>query len=163
SYGAWERRFGGDAGVLGRSVRLDGDSYTVIGVMPKGFPPPFLQAEVWTPLGIGAAAPDDGRSNIVTIARLADGVTFDQAHAEVAAIVRDLAREFPRTHQGWTGGILTFRDWQYGVFRAPLTVLFCAVLVLLLIASSNVAGLTLAHVAARGGELALRRAIGATR
>src|SRR6185312_17568089 len=74
-----------------------------------------------------------------------------------------IARELPRTHQGWSGGLLTFREWQYGTVRAPLAVLFAAVLVLLLIASCNIASLTLAHVTARSGELALRRAIGATR
>ena len=164
SHGAWQRRFGGDPGVIGRVVQLDGDPYTVIGVMPARFPPTFLDAELWTPLGIIRNAPaDDGRTNIVTVAQLADGATFDQANAEVGEIVRALARELPRTHQGWTGGILTYREWQYGNFRAPLNVLFCAVLVLLLIASCNVASLTLAHVTSRGGELALRRAMGATR
>src|SRR6185312_67748 len=74
-----------------------------------------------------------------------------------------IARELPRTHQGWSGGLLTFREWQYGTVRAPLAVLFAAVLVLLLIASCNIASLTLAHVTSRAGELALRRAIGATR
>src|SRR6266545_1418057 len=82
--------------------------------------------------------------------------------SKVGEIVKGLASELPRTHQGWTGGLLTFRDWQYGAFRAPLSVLFCGVLVLLLIASCNIASLTLAHVTSRGGELALRRAIGAT-
>src|SRR5262249_10117444 len=137
--------------------------YTVIDVMPKAFPPPFLAAELWTPLGIGATAPDDGRTNVVTIAQLAEGATLAQAHAEIGDIVRSLARELPRTHQGWTGGVLTFRDWQYGNFRAPLGVLFGGVLVLLLIASCNIASLTLAHITSRSGELALRRAIGATR
>ena len=98
----------------------------------------------------------------MTIAQLADGATFEQAAAEVRAIVADLTRELPKTHQGWTGGLITFRDWQYGSFRAPLVVLFGAVVALLLIASSNVASLTLAHVTARRGELALRRVIGAT-
>lgn len=164
SDGAWRRRFGGDPGVIGRVVQLDGEPYTVIGVMPPPFPPAFLQAELWTPLGLTRALPaDDGRTNIVTVAQLADGVTFDQANAEVAGIVRALAQELPRTHQGWTGGLLTFREWQYGNFRAPLNVLLCAVLVLLLMASCNVASLTLAHVTSRAGELALRRAIGATR
>jgi putative ABC transport system permease protein len=163
SHGGWQRRFGGDPGVIGRVVQLDGDPYTVIGVMAPRFPPTFLDAELWTPLGISRTAADDGRTNIVTIAQLADGATFDQANAEVAEIVRALARELPRTHQGWTGGILGFREWQYGNFRAPLNVLFCAVVVLLLIASCNIASLTLAHVTSRGGELALRRAMGATR
>ena len=163
SHGAWQRRFGGDAGIIGRVVQLDGEPHTVIGVMPPRFPPTFLATELWTPLGITTTAADDARTNVVTIARLADGATFDQANAEIAGIIRDLARELPRTHQGWTGGLLTFRDWQYGNFRAPLSVLFAAVLVLLLIASCNIASLTLAHVTSRGGELALRRAIGATR
>jgi len=164
SHGAWQRRFGAHPGVIGRVIQLDGEPHTVIGVMPAQFPPTFLEAEVWTPLGITRNTPaDDGRTNIVAIAQLADGATFDQANAEVGEIVRALARELPRTHQGWTGGILTFRGWQYGNFRAPLNVLFCAVLVLLLIASCNIASLTLAHVTSRGGELALRRAMGATR
>lgn len=163
SYGAWQRRFGGDPSIVGRTVQLDGEPYSVIGVMPKSFPPRFLDAELWTPLGITTTAPDDGRTNIVTIAQLADGATFAQADAEVAGILRDLAKELPRTHQGWTGGLVTYRDWQYGNFREPLGVLLGAVLVLLLIASCNIASLTLAHVTSRSGEFALRRAIGATR
>ncbi|HYM23469.1 MAG TPA: ABC transporter permease, partial [Vicinamibacterales bacterium] len=164
SFGAWQRRFGADRSVVGRVVQLDGEPYTIVGVMPQRFPPPFLDAEIWTPLGITTNPPaDDGRTYIVTIAQLADGVTLEQASADTAAVFRDIARELPRTHRGWTAGLLTFRDWQYGGFRAPLAVLFAAVLVLLLIASFNIAGLTLAHVTARGGELALRRALGATR
>jgi putative ABC transport system permease protein len=164
SYGAWQRRLGGDRSVIGRKVELDGDPYTIVGVMPRSFPPTFLEAEAWTPLGITKSAnPAEGRTYIQTIAQLADGASFEQADSEVRAIVADLARELPKTHQGWTGGILSFRDWQYGAFRAPLVVLFCAVVALLLIASANIASLTLAHVTARSGELALRRAIGATR
>ena len=163
SHGAWQRRFGGDRGVIGRVVQLDGEPYTVIGVMPARFPPTFLDAELWTPLGITTTAADDGRTNIVTIAQLADGVTFAEANAETGAIIRDLARELPRTHQGWTGGLLSYREWQFGNFRAPLNVLFGAVLVLLLIASCNIASLTLAQVTSRSGELALRRAMGASR
>ncbi|HMF94440.1 MAG TPA: ADOP family duplicated permease [Vicinamibacterales bacterium] len=164
SYGAWQRRFGADPAVVGRSVRLDGEPYTVIGVMARRFPPKFLDAELWTPLGITTSAPpDQAVTNIVTVGQLADGVSFAQASTEIRDIFRDVSRELPRTHQGWSAGLLTFREWQYGNFRAPLAVLFCAVLVLLLIASCNIASLTLAHVTSRGGELSLRRAIGATR
>ena len=162
SHGAWQRRFGGDPTVVGRTLQLDGEPYTAIGVMPPQFPPTFLAAELFTPLGITGSAADNGRTYLVTIAELADGVTFEQASAEFAELFRGIARELPRTHQGWTAGLLTFREWQYGAFRAPLAVLFCGVLVLLLIASCNVASLTLANVTSRGGELALRRAIGAT-
>ena len=137
SYGAWQRRFGADPGVVGRKVQLDGEPYTVIGVMPSRFPPKFLDAEVWTPLGITTSAADDGRTNIVTIAEIARGATFEQANAEIGDLVRGLARELPRTHHGWSGGIVRYRDWQFGAFKAPLTVLFCGVLVLLLIASAT--------------------------
>lgn len=163
SHGAWQRRFGGAADIVGRVVQLDGVPYTIIGVMPRSFPPTFLKAELWTPLGITTSAPvNEARTYLVAIAQLADGLTFAQADAEVRAVFTDLARELPVTHQGWTGGLLTYRDWQYGSFRAPLGVLFGAMLVLLLIASSNIASLTLAHVTSRSGELALRRAIGAS-
>ncbi len=128
SYGAWKRRFGGDPNIVGRNVQLDGEPYTVIGVMPNRFPPTFLNAELWTPLGITKSAPDDGRTNIVTIAQLADGVTFEQANAEVARVVRGIARELPRTHQGWTGGIPRSATGSTATFRAPLNVLFCGVL-----------------------------------
>jgi hypothetical protein len=105
SYGAWQRRFGGDPGVLGRTVQLDGEPYTVIGVMPNGFPPPFMTADIWTPLGFTTSAPlDVARTNIVTIAQLADGVTLEQANAEVC---RHRARPLARAAEnasGWTGG-----------------------------------------------------------
>jgi predicted permease len=163
-FGAWQRRFGGDPGVVGRVVELDGEPHTIVGVMPRSFPPTFLAAELWTPLGVTtSASPTEARTYIVTIAQLAAGATLAQADAEARAIMSDLARELPTTHQGWTGGAIGFREWQYGAFRTPLVVLFLAVTVLLLIASANLASLTLAHVTARGGELALRRAIGATR
>jgi putative ABC transport system permease protein len=163
SYGAWQARFGGDASVIGRRVELDAEPYIVIGVMPQSFPPKAFAADLWTPLGIRTTAPDDARTYIVPVAELSAGATLAQADAEARAILADLARELPKSHQGWTGGVLSYREWQYGGFRTPLVVLFLAVTVLLLIASSNIASLTLAHVTARGGELALRRAIGATR
>ena len=164
SHGAWVRRFGADPAIVGRVVQLDGEPHTVVGVMPADFPPRFLDAELWTPLGITTTAPlEQTRTNIVTIGELADGVSFAQANAEIRETFAGIARELPHTHQGWSAGLLTFREWQYGTVRAPLAVLFAAVLVLLLIASCNIASLTLAHVTARSGELALRRAIGASR
>ena len=164
SYGAWQGRFGGDPAIVGRGVELDGEPYTIVGVMPRSFPPKVLEADLWTPLGIRAvASPTDARTYILPIAELAGGASMAQADGEARAIIADLARELPNTHHGWTGGVIGYREWQYGAFRTPLIVLFLAVTVLLLIASSNIASLTLAHVTARGGELALRRAIGASR
>jgi predicted permease len=163
SHGAWTRRFGSDPSVIGRAVQLDGEPYTIVGVMPRSFPPKFLEAEIWTPLGIRSAArPDEARTYVVTIAQLADGATLATADSEIRQLTRDLASELPRTHQGWTGGVISFREWQYGTFQAPLAVLFLAVVALLLIAATNIANLTLASVTARSGEMALRRAIGAS-
>ena len=112
SYGAWQRRFGGDPGIVGRTVQLDGEPHTVIGVMPQR-----VSAAVHDRRASGrrsASRPrrrlDVARTNIVTIAQLADGVTHEQANAEIAGIVRGLARELPKTHQGWTGGILSYRS-----------------------------------------------------
>jgi len=164
SYGFWRRQFGADPSIIGRVIALDAEPYTVVGVMPRSFPPQFLEADLWTPLGITtSASTDESRTYIVTIAELAGGATLNQADAEIRAIVGDLAKELPRTHQGFTGGVTGFREWQYGQFKAPLAVLFLAVTALLLIAASNVASLTLANVTARHGEIALRRAMGATR
>jgi predicted permease len=107
-------------------------------------------------------APEAG-TYLVTIAQLADGVTLAPAAAEAGAILAELSKELPTTHQGWTGGLQPFREWQYGAFQAPLLVLFVAVLVLLLIAAANISSLTVAHVTGRGVEFAVRRAIGAGR
>jgi predicted permease len=164
SYGFWRRQFGGDPSIAGRVIQLDAEPYTIVGVMPPSFPPQFLEADLWTPLGITTSAPaDDSRTYIVPVAELAGGATLEQADAEIRGIIGDLAKELPRTHQGFTGGVIGFREWQYGAFKAPLSILFLAVTTLMLIAAFNVASLTLASITARQGELALRRAMGATR
>ena len=164
SHGFWRRQFGGDPAIVGRAITLDAEPYTVVGVMPSSFPPKFLEADLWTPLGITtSAATDDSRTYIVPVAELADGATLAQADAEIRRIIGDLAKELPRTHQGFSSGVIGFREWQYGQFKAPLAILFLAVTTLTLIAAFNVASLTLATVTARQGEMALRRAIGATR
>jgi predicted permease len=164
SYGFWRRQFGSDPAITGRVIALDAEPYTVVGVMPPSFPPQFLEADLWTPLGITtSASTDDSRTYIVPVAELASGATLAQADAEIRGIIGDLGKELPRTHQGFTAGVIGFREWQYGKFKAPLAILFLAVTALTLIAAFNVASLTLANVTAQQGEIALRRAIGATR
>jgi putative ABC transport system permease protein len=164
SNGFWRRQFGGDPAIVGRVITLDAEPYTVLGVMPPSFPPQFLEADLWTPLGITtSASTDDSRTYIVPVAELAGGATLPQADAEIRRIIGDLAKELPRTHRGFSAGVIGFREWQYGQFKAPLAILFLAVTTLTLIAAFNVASLTLANVTARQGEMALRRAMGATR
>ncbi len=163
SHAFWRRQFGSDPTVVGRVVSLDAEPYTILGVMPRSFPPQFVEADLWTPLGITTSAVDDSRTYIVPVAELAGGATIAQADAEIGRIIGDLAKELPRTHQGFSGGVIGFREWQYGNFKAPLAILFLAVTALMLMASSNMASLTLANVTSRQGEIALRRAMGATR
>src|SRR5262245_3528418 len=145
SSGFWRRQFGGDPAIVGRVITLDAEPYTVVGVMPPSFPPKFLEADLWTPLGITtSASADDSRTYIVTVAELAGGTTLAQADAEIRSIMGDLAKEL-RTHRGFSGGVTGFRQWQYGQFKAPLAILFLAVTTLTLIAAFNVASLTLAN------------------
>jgi predicted permease len=163
THGLWQRRFAGEP-VVGRALEIDGAAYTIIGVLPPSFPPPSIQAGVVVPLGIASRAPTDtpNRTYLVNLARLNDGATLDQARAEIQSTMAALAQENPRTHAGWTAGVQTYREWQYGNLRSPLLALFAAMTLLLLIASTNIASLTLAHVSSRRGEIALRRAIGAS-
>jgi putative ABC transport system permease protein len=167
AHGVWQRRFGGDRAILGSRVLLDGEPHTVVGVMPEDFPPPFLDAEVFTPFGITDAFVADPGNNmstyVVTVGELRQGATVQQASEEVDAMTRQLAKEFPRSHQGWSGGAWPVRQYLYGEVRLAVIVLMCATAVVLLIACANIANLTLAHVLGRRAELALRVALGAGR
>jgi predicted permease len=164
-YGLWQRRFGGESSVLGKSIEIDGAAHTIVGVMPSTFPPPVLASGLVVPLGITRSVPaanNENRTYLVTVARVDEGATFAQAEAETRDLMSQIVRESPRTHTGWTAGLRTYREWQFGEFNAPLGALFAAMMLLLLIASANLASLTLAHVASRRGEITLRRAIGAS-
>ena len=167
SHGLWQRRFGGDPRVLGRRLLVDAEPHVVVGVMRPGFPPPFLDAEVFTPFGITEAfalKPESGPSTyVVTFASLRDGATVRQASDEVGAMIARLAKELPRTHTGWGGGAWTVREWQYGEMRLATLVLMGATGFVLLIACANIANLTLAQVLGRRTELSLRLALGASR
>jgi putative ABC transport system permease protein len=167
SHGLWSRRFGRDTGILGRRVLVDGEPHVIVGVMPNDFPPPFLNADLFTPFGITEAfalRPEAGPSTYVaTVATLRDAATVQQASDEVDAMIRRLAAEYPRTHNGWSGGAWTAREWLYGEMRVATLVLMAATAVVLLIACANIANLTLAEVLGRRAELAMRLALGASR
>ena len=167
THGLWQRRFGGSHDVVGSRVILDGEPHVVVGIMPEDFPPPFLDAEVFTPFGITNGFVSDPANNtstyVVTFGELRAGATVAQAGAEIDAMTRGMAPEFPRTHAGWTGGAWPVREYLYGEVRLAVIVLMCATAVVLLIACANIANLTLAQVLARRSELALRLALGAAR
>jgi putative ABC transport system permease protein len=163
-YGLWQRRFGGDAGIVGREITLNGEPYTVVGVMPRTFAfPPFWAtgAEVWAPLALADKAANRGGSSLRVFARLKPGVSLAQARAEMAAITGRLEKQFPGTNRHLV--VRTLTDAVAGNVRPALLVLLGAVGFLLLITCSNVAHMLLARAAAREREVALRATLGATR
>lgn len=165
SHGLWERAFGGRASVLGEAVSLDGQPYEVVGVMPPGFPPHFLAADLFTPLGIGPRVADGGlgRGNLITLARLVDGVGVVEASAEIGALMAEEAALHPGALTGWRAGVTSVREWRYGSLKTPFLVLLGATILLLVIACVNIGALALAQFSARARELDLRRALGDTR
>lgn len=173
SYSLWQRHFGGDPGVIGKAIRLDNDSYTIMGVMPAGFQHPAapqpLEVEAWYPAGFSAppfARPvrEDHRTSL--IARLKPEVTLKQAKADLDAYVIQAQRDYPEQYPGeggWSIEITPLHDAMIGKVGQALLILFGATVFVLLIACANVANLLMARASARQQEIAIRSALGATR
>jgi len=163
-YRLWQRRFGGDPGIVGRPILLDGEAHTVVGVMPRGFEfPPFWAtgAELWAPLALADRSANREAESLRAFARLAPGASLAEARAELAAIAARLERAYPGTNRDVT--LRALDDVVVGHVRLALYVLLGAVSFLLLIACANVAHMLLARAAARQREIALRAALGAGR
>ena len=163
-HGLWQARFGGDRGVLGRRLLLDGVPHTVVGVMPPGFHYPSRDAELWTPLRFAEDAYDDRTDCYLrAIARLRAGVSLDAARAEMRVIAARLARTYPKTNAGMGANVVRPRDEMSAQARLLPMALLGAAACVLLIACTNLTSLLLARALVRRKELAVRAALGAGR
>jgi putative ABC transport system permease protein len=163
SEGFWRRRFGGDCAVTGRSISIDREPYTIVGVMQADFDPAFTATEFWTPLSIPQGAPPTLLTAVQTIALLQGGTTAVQARDELNGMLEAMRGEAPALLKGWTAGVVDLREAQYGSRRPAMQMLIAAVAALALIAIANLANLTLVDVLFRRADFAIRAALGASR
>jgi putative ABC transport system permease protein len=168
SYASWQRRFSGDERVVGKTIRLEGRTFLVAGVLPSTFHPSVLrratEQEMWAPQIVEKFELDNRRGRYWNVvAQLAPGITFEQAQAELATISRQLGREYPNTMASMTATMVPLRQHIAGPLRDPLTLLFSSVVMVLLIACANIASLLIARSSERQREFAVRAAIGAGR
>ncbi len=173
SYGLWQRRFGGDTGITGDVLTLDGKDYVVVGVAAPGFRLAETPAEIWLPYTIDeselqepgqnnvAAAPRSAMHTLNVIGRLKPGVSIEQARLGLDAIAGRLEQQFPDTNAGWRVDVQRLRERLVGNVRGTLLTLLGAVGFVLLIACTNVANLLLARAGGREKEIAVRTFLGA--
>ncbi len=163
SYGLWKGRYGGDPSLVGRTIRVDGADFTVVGVMPRNFEWQFWSGprQLWVP--VGYTKTDFGRddNSFIAIARLRPGVSVAQARAEMEAIGNRVRRQYPKEDANMGATVMPLADEGMQGLRTTMLALLAAVAFVLLIACVNVANLLLARGAVRQKEFAIRRAVGA--
>jgi putative ABC transport system permease protein len=167
-HGVWERRFGADPALVGRAMQLDGEPYTVVGVLPPGIELRLFDARseraVWLPKYFEEYEPKIRATGYWNVfGRLKPGLAVEQAAAELEAVSAQLASEYPRTNQNTVGQVVPLRSHLAGSLHALVPLLIGAASLLLVVACANVANILIARGAVRGREFAVRQALGAGR
>ena len=164
SYATWQRRFGGDPSVVGRTLQLDDATHVIVGVMPPEFRLPATDpdVELWSPLTLDLSALASRPHRMYqAIGRLAPGITLEQARQDMAAVADGIARENPDTQTGWSVTLIPAHEQVVGDIGETLWVLFGAVVLVLVIACANIANILLARSARTSRDFAVRAAFGA--
>jgi putative ABC transport system permease protein len=162
SYDLWKNRFASNPNVLGTSLTLDGESYTIVGIAPQGFAYPSW-VQFWSPLVLDARQHPRGNHYLRAVGLLRPGVTLAEAQAQMSTVGRRLAAAYPDSNQGVGVQLVLLKERLVQFIRPALLVLFGSVGFVLLIACANVANLLLAKATKRQKEIALRSALGARR
>jgi putative ABC transport system permease protein len=163
-HAVWTSQFGADPGVIGRIVRLRGESFTVIGVLPEGGTADWSYTEVWVPLILEPDTLNRTYRSLTIYGKLKPSIAIESALANMTTIEARLAQSYPVSNKGWSVAVVPYAEWLVSKpLRQSLYVLFGPVVVVLLIGCVNLAGIALARGAAREREVAVRAALGGSR
>lgn len=162
SHGAWQLHFNSDPKIIGKPITLDGEPFTVIGVMPATFRFPALGTDLWGTPAFDLKSRSRGSHYLFCVGRIRPGVTLGQAQTEISTIARRLEQQYPDTNHGSGVRLVPLQEEMVGGFRRALLLLWGAVTLVLLIGCANIAHLLLARSVSRQKELAIRTALGAS-